>query len=200
MPSRQPPARSSALRKLIHVAGTTLPAAGWLLSYGIALGLAGGLLAASLAVELARRACPTVNGILWRLLPAVFRDGEEQRILGSTWLAAGALSTLLAFGVDVGGTALLFLMWGDPAAELAGRRWGPPDQRKTHAGSLGCLIACLLAGAVGIYAGGLRPGAVLAGALVAVAVERRSPLPDDNVWIPVLSGLVIWAIQAWLSA
>jgi dolichol kinase len=199
MPDRQHRPRVDHLRKLIHVAGTVLPAAGWLLSYYIALGLAGALLAASLAVEGSRRLWPAVNPFLWRLLPTVFRQGEERRVLGSTWLAAGALVTLLAFGLDVGGTALLFLMWGDPAAELAGRRWGRPGQRKTAAGSLGCLLACLLAAALGAVVGGLRPAAALTGAMVAVVVERRSPPPDDNLWIPVLSGLTIWALQAWLA-
>ncbi|MGD9405293.1 MAG: hypothetical protein PVH95_09110, partial [Anaerolineae bacterium] len=37
--------------------------------------------------------------------------------------------------------------------------------------------------------GGLSPWAALVGASVATAVERWSPPPDDNVWMPVLSGL-----------
>jgi dolichol kinase len=125
------------------------------------------------------------------MIPSVFREWEGQRLLGSTWFSLGMLAALLLFGRDAGGTAILFLAWGDPAAELAGRRWGQPGRRKTAVGSSACLVACLLAGVVGVVWGGLNPWAVLAGAVVATLVEYWSPPPDDNLWIPVLSGLAI---------
>jgi dolichol kinase len=189
--------RSSHTRKLIHLAMALVPAAGWWVSYGLALALAGVILVASLAVEAGRRWWPWVNELLWRLLPMTFRAWEGRRILGSTWFAVGAVAALLLFGRDVGGTAILFLSWGDPTAELVGRRWGQPGRGKTLAGSLGCLAACLLAGFVGVSLGGLSLWAAMAGAIVATTVERWSPPPDDNVWIPILSGLVVAAIQ-WL--
>jgi dolichol kinase len=189
--------RLSLLRKAIHVATAVVPVAGWLASYPWALVLAGGAVVASLLLEAARRWWPWVNRLLWRLIPSVFRRWEERRVLGSTWLALGMLAALALWGRDAGGTAVLYLAWGDPAAEFAGRRWGPPGQKKTLPGSLACLGACLLAGGVGVWLGGLRPWAVLAGAVAATAIERWSPPPDDNLWIPVLSGLVILAVQ-WL--
>jgi dolichol kinase len=174
-----------------------LPALGWRVSYWLALGLAGAMLAASLLVEGVRGRWRWVNQILWRLLPTTFRAWEGRRLLGSTWLAVGVVASLLLFGQDVGGTAILFLAWGDPAAEIVGRRWGRPGQGKTLAGSLGCLLACLLAGLVGVGLGGLSLWAVLTGAIVATLVERWSPPPDDNVWMPILSGLATSLIQ-WL--
>jgi dolichol kinase len=184
-----------SLRKPTHLALTVVPAAGWLISYPLALALSGVLLLASLVVETARRCWPGVNRLLWQLIPATFRQGEERRILGSTWFALGMSATLVLFGRDAGGTAVLFLTWGDPAAEFVGRRWGTPGEAKTVAGSVGCLTACLLAGLVGIGLGGLNPWAVLAGCVVATLVERWSPPPDDNLWMPILSGLAIVAAQ-----
>jgi len=166
-----------------------IPALGWRISPGLALALAGAMLGGSLMVEAARRWWPWLNRLLWQLLPTVFRDSEDRRALGSTWFAAGALVSFLLFGRDIGGTAVLFLCWGDPAAEIVGRRLGRADQGKTLAGSLGCLLACSLAGAVGVGIGGLSPWAALVGAGVATIVERWSPPPDDNLWMPVLSGL-----------
>jgi dolichol kinase len=163
----------------------------------LAVALAGVLLVTSLLVEAARRWWPWVNRLLWRFLPATFKEGEQRRVLGSTWLSLGMLGALMLFGRDVGSTAILFLTWGDPAAELVGRRWGMPGEGKTLAGSLACLAACLLAGLVGMGLGGLSLWAVLVGAGVATAVERWTPPPDDNVWIPVLSGLSMAAVQ-WL--
>jgi dolichol kinase len=172
-----------------------VPAAGWRVSYQAAVTLGTLLLAVSLVVEAARRRWPELNGFLWRLLPTVFRPWEGQRVLGSTWFAIGALLTLVAFGRDVGGTALLFLTWGDPAAELIGRAWGPQTGGKTVAGSLGCLFACLVAALVGMTVGGLGPLTVLAGAVTATVVERWSPPPDDNIWIPVLGGLAMAGME-----
>ena len=165
--------------------------AGWWLSYEAAVALGTLLLAVSLAVEAARRGWPALNQVLWRLLPTIFRPWEGERVLGSTWFAVGALLALVAFGRDVGCTALLFLTWGDPAAEMVGRTLGRATGGKTVAGSLGCLFACLVAALVGVGLGGLSPWAVLAGAVAATLVERWSPPPDDNVWMPVIGGLVI---------
>ncbi len=172
-----------------------VPAAGWWLSFQAALALSILFLAASLAVEVARRWRPALNQVLWQLLPSIFRPWEGQRVMGSTWFALGALLTLAVLGRDVGGTALLFLTWGDPAAEIVGRTWGRQSGGKTVAGSLGCLGACLVAGVVGMGLGGLPPWTVLAGAVAATLVERWSPPPDDNVWIPIAGGLAMAAME-----
>lgn len=187
--------RASLLRKLIHLATAVVPAAGWLVSFQLALVLAGAMVLASLVLEVARRWWPWFNRLLWRLLPSVFRSWEHGKVLGSTWLAVGLLLTLVLCGRDAGGTAVLFLAWGDPAAEVTGRTWGRPGQRKSLAGSLGCLGACLLAAGVGMWLGELSPTAAVAGAAAATLVERWSPPPDDNVWMPLLSGLVILFMQ-----
>ena len=189
--------RLSLSRKLVHMAMAVIPAAGWLVAYWLALALAGTILLASLALEAMRRWWPWVNRLLWRLLPTIFRSWEGKGVLGSTWFAVGLAATLLLFGRDVGGTAVLFLSWGDPMAEVVGRRWGGGRQGKTLPGSLGCLLACLVAGVVGIGLGGLSPWAVLTGAVVATMVERWSPPPDDNLWMATLSGLAMGLVE-WL--
>ena len=190
--------RVSAARKLIHMAVALVPAAGWWISHPLAVALAAAILAASSLVEVARRRWQWVNRLLWQLLPTTFRPWEEQRVLGSTWLGLGVLASLLLYGRDAGGTAVLFLVWGDPLAEWAGRTWGKPGQAKTTVGSLACLLACLVAALVGVGLGGLSPWAAAAGALAATAVERWSPPPDDNVWMPVIAGLLILAVERLL--
>jgi dolichol kinase len=189
--------RVSAARKLIHMAVAIVPAAGWWISYPLAVALAAAILVASSLAEVARRRWQWVNRLLWQLLPTTFRAWEDQRILGSTWLGLGVLASLLVYGRDAGGTAVLFLVWGDPLAEWAGRTWGKPDAGKTLAGSLACLLACLVAALVGVGLGGLSPWAAAAGAVAATAVERWTPPPDDNVWMPLVGGLAISAVE-WL--
>jgi dolichol kinase len=188
----------STARKLIHLAVALVPATGWWLSYPSAVALAAAILVASSLVEVARRRWEWVNRVLWQILPTTFRAWEDRRVLGSTWLGVGVLASLLLWGRDAGGTAVLFLVWGDPLAEWAGRTWGNGGGRKTLAGSLGCLLACLVAALVGVGLGGLSPWAVVAGALVATVVERWPPPPDDNVWMPVVGGFVIAAVESLL--
>ncbi len=185
----------SLLRKLIHLAMAWLPALGWLISYQLELALAAAFFLASAVVEMARRRWQWVNRLLWRLLPSTFRSDEGQKVFGSTWFAVGALATLVLFGRDIGSTAVLMLTWGDPAAELIGRKLGRPGRRKTLAGSIGCLLACLLAAWVGMSLGGLSPLVAVTGAVVATLAERWSPPPDDNVWLPLAAGLVMWGMQ-----
>lgn len=191
--SRKP--RASLIRKLIHLAMAVIPALGWSVSYCLALLASVIMLGGSLAMELARRWWPWCNRILWRLLPTVFRKAEAKGVFGSTWFAVGALLSLLLFGRDIGGTAVLFLAWGDPVAEIVGGRWGKAGQGKTVVGSLGCLMACVVAAFVGVGLGGLSPWAAFLGAVVATLVERWSPPPNDNLWMPLLSGLAITVTQ-----
>lgn len=183
--------RASLARKLIHLAMMILPAAGWSGLYGLAVALAGTLAGVSLLVETARRLWSWPNQVLWRLLPTVFRESEDRRMLGSTWFAVGALASFALLGRDIGGTAVLFLCWGDPAAEWVGVRWGRAGKGKTVVGSLTCLLVCTLAGLVGMWRGGVSLLAALVGALIATLVERWPPPPDDNLWMPVVSGLAM---------
>jgi dolichol kinase len=193
-----PAGQPSVVRKLIHVALSIVPVAGWRISYPVALGLAGLLLLASILIEVTRRWWPGINRLLWTLLPTTFRSWEGRRVLGSTWYSLGMAATFALWGRDAGGTAVLFLAWGDPAAELVGRTLGRSGKRKTVAGSAGCLAACLIAGVAGVAVGGLSPATVLVGAVVATLVERWSPPPDDNLWMPFVSGGAMAVVQ-WLT-
>jgi dolichol kinase len=188
------------LRKLMHAALAIVPLAGWLFAPWVALALAAALMAGSAVLEVARRIWPGVDGTLWGHAPSLFRSWESQGILGSTWFAVSMLGILLLFGQDVGGLAVLFLALADPAAELAGRRWGRPGVRKTWAGSLACLGVCLAIATAGFLLGLVPPAAAVAGGVAAAAAERWSPPPTDNVWMPLFSSMVMVACLQILAA
>jgi dolichol kinase len=98
---------------------------------------------------------------------------------------------LLLFGREIGGMAALFLALGDPAAELAGRRWGRKGSGKTLAGSLACLVVCLAVAAAGSLLIHLAPVIGVAGAVAATVAERWPPPPGDNAWMPLFSAVVM---------
>jgi dolichol kinase len=177
---------------------TVLPAGAWFLADWLGLALSAAFLVASIALEIIRRHWSGLNAFLRKMLPGVIRDTENQGVLGSTWFAIGAFVAFLVFGPFTGGAAVLFLAWGDPAAAIAGRKWGNLSRRKTWVGSLACLGATSLAALAAAHYGNLNLWAALCGAGAATLVERCSPQPDDNVWIPILSGLSIWIVQKTL--
>ncbi len=187
-----------SVRKLMHAALAIVPLAGWLFEPWVALALAGLLGLGSLALEVARRSWPGIDRTLWGHAPGLFRPWEQQGILGSTWFVASMLGALLFFGQDVGGLVVLFLALGDPAAEIAGRRWGRPGVRKTWAGSVACLMVCLATATTVALLGFVHPVVAVAGAVAAAAAERWSPPPTDNIWMPLFSALVMAACHQLL--
>jgi dolichol kinase len=85
--------------------------------------------------------------------------------------------------------ALAFIIVGDTAAALVGRKFGRHYFRhKTLEGSLGCLLATLL---VALVAPGLPLWVALAGAVTATLTEAVSFRIDDNISVPVVSGLIM---------
>ena len=57
------------------------------------------------------------------------------------------------------------------------------------------MLVCAVAGLVGMGLGEVGLSAVLLGAVVATLIERWSPPPDDNLWMPILSGLGMVATE-----
>ena len=112
------------------------------------------------------------------------------------WDAVPAKTIALVPHRDVVLASLWFLAVGDAAAALVGRTWGHIRiGAKSLEGSAACFLACWAAGAVFLDSpgGGVPEAAV--GAFTAALLEAL-PMPlDDNLWIPVVSGLVLTLLR-----
>ena len=112
---------------------------------------------------------------------------------GVHYTTVGALLTMVLFGSQplAVWSGLLCLAFGDAAAALVGRKWGRhrwPGTSKSVEGSAACLAACFAA----CLAAGV-PWPAAATAASAVAAVELSPMPfDDNLWIPLSAGAVVW--------
>jgi dolichol kinase len=161
------------LRRALHAASAAvlLPALHSPAALRVGLVWLAGLAALS---EFARFASPRVRRRMEALVP-VFRPRETDRVNGAVWLAFGyALAAWLAMPAPVIGVLAGAL--ADPAAALAGTRWGGGG-RKSWAGSgVALLVIVVVALAVGA-----RPIAALAAGLVGAALERWSGPIDDNL-------------------
>jgi dolichol kinase len=176
-------------RKAVHLATIVLPL--WMYWAPAPWTWRGPLLAfiAVLGFDLLRLRWGPLHRLLDERVGAYLRPSEHRRLISVHYLTSAAV--LLAWSVPpaIGATALLYLVAGDAAAALVGRRFGRHRLgRKSLEGSLACFAVCLGLGAL-LLPG--RPLAVLGGALVATLVEAL-PLPvDDNLSVPLLGAAAL---------
>jgi len=129
---------------------------------------------------------------LWRLFrpliaPMVRRDELTGNFTGATYILATACLTIALFARPVAVLALTFIITGDPASAMIGRRFGRHRlKNKSLEGSLAFLSVALLVALI-IPEVPLVIG--LTGAVVATVTEGLSFRVDDNASVPLLSGL-----------
>ena len=186
--------KTTLWRKLWHILGGLLfPALAFFLPREWLLALLG--LAAVILVtwEVLRFTSAGFGRWMNAHLQWVLKSREQYRPTGTTYLVLASLLVFVALDKDVAITSLLFLALGDPAAALVGQRFGRLRLGgKSLAGSLACLAVCISIGLLMLETGGgLTPAVVLAGAAAATLAEFLPLPPDDNLAIPVFSGLVM---------
>lgn len=108
---------------------------------------------------------------------------------GATYILWSVVATVALYRRDVAVAALAFIVVGDTLAALIGRKFGRHKfGRKSLEGSLACLAGTVL---VAFVAPGLALPTALCGAVVATVAEAFSGPIDDNVSVPLLTGLAM---------
>jgi len=108
---------------------------------------------------------------------------------GATYILISVCLTVALYAKPVAIAALAFIVVGDTLAALIGRKFGRHRfGRKTVEGSLGCLAGTCL---VAWFVPGLTPLVAFSGAVVAAVTEALSTSIDDNITVPIVSGLVM---------
>lgn len=161
--------------------------------------LVGSLLALFLSLEISRRFFPRFNDFMVdRLFGAISRPWERHQTNSATYYTLGLVLVALFFPKPAAQMGVLVLAFGDPAATMAGKRWGRWKiwQEKSWVG-VGAFLAAALAATVGfalIYLTSLPVGSRVALACsvtaVGAVVELFSERIDDNLTVPVACGAV----------
>lgn len=186
--------RREFVRKAFHALSLVYLAAYIRLGRAGAAGAIGAWLLLEGLLEVLRLRVPAFNDRLMRFFGGIHRESEFSRASGIWWSALGSWAVIVLYGDETKAVtaALLYLAFGDGAAALVGKSWGRHTfelarRRKSLEGSCACLLVCLLCGILA----GLPCRALWAGALAATIVELL-PLPfNDNLWLPLVSGLIV---------
>lgn len=143
---------------------------------------------ATVAVDLLRLSDRRLRGFFLRLFRSLIRPHEEEHLLGSTHYMIAALLSVVVFDHEVAIAALAFLVFGDAAAAIIGKRFGRPLYwGKSPHGSIACFIVCLAVG-IPLLA---TPGLALIGAVTATLAEALPSPLDDNMRVPIFSGIAM---------
>ena len=194
-PSAPPP----IWRRLFHLlAGSSIPTAAiWAPEREFLIALAV-VAAGAIALDLTRFGIGPLNRIYMRWMAPLLKGEEEARMTGATHMLIAAVLVFWLFGKEVGIPVMFYLSLGDPVAAIVGRRLpGPRLAGKSPGGTLafaatGAAIAALL-----VASGAVNHHWVLwPGAAIAALVELAGIPPDDNLTIPLIAGVAMWAMGA----
>lgn len=121
------------------------------------------------------------------------RQKERDRINGSTYYMLGCALTMALFNPTIAIISLLFLDLGDLMAALVGLTFGRIKiyGGKSLEGCLACFFTCVAIGLIGFSNVRLSEYITVAGALAATLTELFLDQVNDNLSIPVVSGLVM---------
>ena len=132
---------------------------------------------------------------LWRKVfyyvigPVIRQHEKDGDFTGATYILLTSCLTIFLYQKPIAIAALSFIIVGDCFAAVIGRRYGRIKfSNKSLEGSLGCLFGTIM---VALITPGIPLSVGLLGAVVATLVEAWPFGVDDNVSVPLLSGLVM---------
>ncbi|MDP8267732.1 MAG: phosphatidate cytidylyltransferase [Candidatus Tenebribacter davisii] len=143
----------------------------------------------ALIIDIARLEHKTSKRIFLNLVGDMLRKHEIHNFTGATYMMISAVICIGFFPANIAVAALAFLAIGDTLAALVGIPFGKRkilSTNKSFEGSLACFVGCFIFGLFFI-----NPVVALTGASTA-AIAEISKIPiDDNIKIPITSGLVM---------
>jgi len=143
----------------------------------------------ALIIDIARLEHKTFKRIFYNLVGLLLRKHEIHNFTGATYLMISAVLCIGFFPKEIAVVSLAFLAIGDTLAALVGIPHGKRKLLKTDKsleGSLACFAGCFIFGLLFLH-----PAVALIGAFTATVAEfSRIPI-DDNIKIPIISGLVM---------
>ena len=188
--------RRELQRKSFHIGMIIVPVWVYLMPHTTAL--LGLILAtfATVAIDLLRLSDHRLRKFFLRLFRSLIRPHEEEHLLGSTHYMIAALLSVVVFDHEIAIAALAFLVLGDAAAAIIGKRFGTPMfWGKSPQGSFACFAVCLGLGWLLLPS----PWLALVGAVTATVAEAMPSPLDDNMRVPIFGGIAMQLAARFLQ-
>lgn len=185
--------RQELIRKATHLGALVIPGAYYFL--GIERKTAASIMLViglfMLLIDISRMR----NWWLWRKVASHFigsvirKHEKEGDFTGATYILLSSALTIFLFQKPIAIAALSFVIVGDSFAAVIGRRFGRIKfGGKSLEGSLGCLAGTII---VALLTPGILLEVAVLGAIIATLVEAWPLGVDDNVSVPLMSGLAM---------
>lgn len=158
--------------------------------------IVGSLTFIAYSVEFGKRYFPKFSKYFFQYLKPLLRSHElEGAITGATYYITGVLLCIIIFDKSIAIACIFFIILGDTAAALVGKRWGRTKLigNKSLEGSAACFIVCLL-----ITLFWINPIVGIAGAFFATLTELLPLRIDDNLTVPLISGAIMQLMIEYL--
>lgn len=183
-------------RKSTHLAGLIFPIIYIFSNKTIMLLILVSLACIALLIELGKFLLPPFRKLFLKLFKPLLRPHEQKGALtGATFYIISTLLCIFLFDKSIAIVCIFFIVLGDAAAALVGRKWGKIKLigNKSLEGSAACFGICAITTLFWI-----NPIVGLTGAFVATLVELL-PIPiDDNLTMPLIAGAVMQLMVMYL--
>lgn len=129
-----------------------------------------------------------------RVFGTILRRHEMKDFTGATYMLFSSLLCVAFFSPPIASGAIALLSVGDTFAALVGMNFGKRrfgKLGKSLEGSLACFISCLIFAILWLQ----NPILALTGALAATIAELINIPVDDNLRIPLISGMAMTLMQ-----
>lgn len=189
--------RQELFRKTIHLSANSLIPLAYLflnipkIWMAILIGIASVVF---VMIDIRRTRNGWLSKIFAKLFNSMLRSHElEGKLTGASYVLIGSFISIAIFPKEIAVLALLFTAIGDTAAALYGRKFGKLRiWNKTLEGSIAGLIACVI---IALFFPQIPNIIKFSGAFAAMFIELLPINIDDNLRIPLFSGIIMYIIS-----
>jgi len=150
----------------------------------------------ALIIEIVRLEHKTFKRIFLNIFGIMLRKHEIHDFTGATYLMISATICIAVFPKDIAFLSLAFLAIGDTLAAIVGISFGKRKllgTKKSLEGSIACFASTFLVGVLFV-----APQIAFFGALAATIAEFWELQLDDNIKIPLISGIVMSLVSLFV--
>lgn len=183
-------------RKSIHISTSIIPILYLFSSKSFTLEILIPIMVLFVLLDIMRFNVSFINRMYTTILKDIMRVKEEKRFTGATNLLIASVVVILLYDKPIAVSGLLFLTVSDSVAALVGKRFGKIRiYDKTLEGSLAFLLTSII---IIILIKSIDFTTGICGAFTATFVELTVTVMDDNLSIPLFSGLIMQLFSTFL--